>query len=448
MASLHKQNGNRPGYKLRFRDSTNRQRVLWLGDVSKRNADTVARHVSELERATKAGVAPDIGTAKWANELTGRIRERLAAWGFVGSERKHATGDATRLVGAFFDAYIATRADLKPDTRYKVKQSADLFTKYVGANRLLADVTASDIDAWRTWLLTAAKVPTGEDKPVEGLAISTANKIVKRVKHLFAQAVRAKLLSESPASDQKVGPEVNRARDFYIDRATATKVLEQCDTEWALIFGLCRFAGFRCPTEVLGLTWADVDWGTGRLRINSVKTGLRYCPIFPELRKLLDAAYDLAPDGSIHCIGRYRGNETNLRSQLHRILGRAGIVPWPKAFVNLRASCRTDLQERFPDHVINTWLGHSGKVAERHYLQTTDTHWLKAIEEPTPSVINGGNAGGNIGANPGEHRKTRNAKIPENSTPCGDGFSGISRLAPPGGLEPPTHGLTVRCSAD
>ena len=40
MASLHKQGGNRPGYKLRFRDTDNRQRVLWLGDVSKRNAET------------------------------------------------------------------------------------------------------------------------------------------------------------------------------------------------------------------------------------------------------------------------------------------------------------------------------------------------------------------------------------------------------------------------
>jgi integrase len=448
MASLHKQGGNRPGYKLRFRDTDNRQRVLWLGDVSKRNAETVARHVSELERATKAGVAPDVGTTKWASELTGRIRERLAVYGFVGSERKNLSGNATRMVGPFFHAYIATRTDWKSDTKYKVQQSADLFINYVGPNRLLVDVTASDVDAWRTWLLTSGKTLVGDDKEEKGLAVSTVNKIVKRVKQLFAQAVRARLLTESPASDQRVGLEVNRARDFYIDRATATNVLSECDTEWALIFGLCRYAGFRCPTEVLGLTWSDVDLATGRLRVDSVKTGLRFCPIFPELRPLLEEARYLAPDGATHCIRRYRGNETNLRSQLHRILGRAGVVPWPKAFVNLRASCRTDLQERFPDHVINTWLGHSAKVAERHYLQTTENHWQRAIGEESPSVINGGNAGGNIGANQTESSETTNAKIPGKSTPKGAGFSGILVLAPPGGLEPPTRGLTVRCSAD
>ena len=29
--------------------------------------------------------------------------------------------------------------------------------------------------------------------------------------------------------------------------------LQLSGTEWALSFGLCRYAGFRCPTEVVGL---------------------------------------------------------------------------------------------------------------------------------------------------------------------------------------------------
>ena len=39
---------------------------------------------------------------------------------------------------------------------------------------------------------------------------------------------------------------------------------------------------------------------------------------------------------------------------------------------------RTELQERFPDNVVNRWMGHSGKVAEKHYLQVTDEHWSTA----------------------------------------------------------------------
>ncbi len=175
----------------------------------------------------------------------------------------------------------------------------------------LADVTASDIDAWRLWLVTDAIAAT-KSQPARGMATSSANKHAQRVKKLIAQAVRAKLIPESPSADQRIGPEVNRTRDHYIDRATAKKVLDACDVEWALIFGLCRFSGFRCPTEVLGLTWADIDWAAGRIRIDSVKTGLRYCPIFPELRPLLEAAFDAAPPNTLHCIRGYRGNETNL----------------------------------------------------------------------------------------------------------------------------------------
>lgn len=435
MASLHKQSGSRPGYKLRFRDGSGRQRVLWLGNVSKRNADNVARHVSELVRANHAGVAPDVDSAKWANELTGRLRERLAVWGLVAAERRQVTGDAVRLVGPYFDAYIASRTDLKPTTRYKYDQASKYFTKYVGKNRLLADVTPADIDAWRLWLTTEALAPATDDTPARGLAVATANKHAKRVKKLFSQAVRAKLLVDNPAADQRIGPEVNRERDYFIDRQAAEKILAECDVEWALIFGLCRYAGFRCPTEVLALTWADVDWSANRLRINSVKTGLRYCPIFPELRPLLDAAYHVAPDKAVHCVRRYRGAETNLRTQLHRILARVGIVPWPKTFVNLRASCRTELQERFPDHVINQWLGHSSRVAERHYLQTTDAHWERAITEQTSPGVTRGNAGGNISANSLESDATTNKKIPKKVAPDGAKSLGISYVMPPVGAE-------------
>ena len=435
MASLHKQGGNRPGYKLRFRDTDNRQRVLWLGDVSKRNAETTLLHVSELERAHKGGVSPEPGTSKWANELTGRIRERLAVYGFVGAERKHIGGDASRLVKPFFDSYISTRTDLKPATRYKYEESARYFIRFVGANRLLGDVTPADIDAWRLWLVTSA-IPAKGEKPARGLATSTANKHAKRVKKLLAQAVRAKLLSESPAADQRIGPEVNRDRDHYIDHATTTKVLDACDTEWAVIFGLCRFAGLRCPTEVLNLKWSDVDLVEGRLRIDSVKTGLRFCPVFPELRPLLEAAKYIAPDNTVYVVRRYRGNAVNLRTQLVRILGRVGVVPWEKLFVNLRASARTDLQEIYPSHVCDAWLGHSTRIAERHYLQTTEAHWTRATSEGIGLGGNaGGNAGGNIPANHKEYQAPQNDKIPPNECPEGHIFVGISNSVPPQGPE-------------
>jgi integrase len=451
MASLHKQTGNRPGYKLRFRDAQGRQRVLWLGHISKKNADLVCRHVANLAEAVGNGLAAEVDSLKWANQQTGRLRQRLAEWGYVGPERRNTTAAESRLCKSFFDAYIQSRSDWDQKTRINYQQAANCFIKRFGKNRLLCDVTPADIDAWRLWMRRCGRSEATTAKPALGYAESTTNKHAKRIKKLFAQAVRAKLISESPAADQKIGGEVNRARDHYVDAACVSQILTQCDkdmqTEWALIFGLCRFAGFRCPTEVLGLTWSDVNWAENRLRIDSVKTGLRYCPIFPELKPLLEAAFEQAPDGSTYCIRRYRGNGVNLRTQFLRLLDRAGVKPWQKLFVNLRSSCRTDLQERFPDHVVNSWLGHSSRVAERHYLQITEAHWERATTEPTlsPKALDssskavGGNAGGNICEHPQESTPILEAKNPENLSADAPKFPGILIEIPPTGIEPVTR---------
>jgi len=209
---------------------------------------------------------------------------------------------------------------------------------------------------------------------------------------MFAAAVNDKLMATSPFAASKGGDESNVLRQRFIDRATVDKVLAACpDSDWRVSFVLARYAGLRCPSEVLGLKWTDVDWDAGRLRIDSSKTGLRFCPMFPEIRAVLTETFDCASDGAVYCVAKYRAND-NLRTQFGRILERASVVPWPKLFVNLRSTRRTELQESFPDHVVNKWLGHSGKVAEKHYLQVTDEHWRKAN--------NLGSTCGSISSNP------------------------------------------------
>jgi hypothetical protein len=199
---------------------------------------------------------------------------------------------------------------------------------------------------------------------------------------------------------------------------------------------------------VLALRWSDVDWKADRLRIESSKTGLRFCPMFPEIRKAIDQAQYVAPDGAVWCITRYWGGLANLRTQFGRILERAGVVPWPKPFVNLRSTRRTELQEMFPDHVVNSWLGHSGAVAAKHYLQVTDEHWSRAAEpvpplSPSKGQIYGKNVnsrspiGSPIAADPGPSSESADIKKPRENP----GFDG-SRWLPdsnemtPTGIEP------------
>jgi len=206
---------------------------------------------------------------------------------------------------------------------------------------------------------------------------------------MFKRAGKWKLIAENPFADVIAGSQSNKARMFFVTREMADKILDTCpDTQWKLLFALSRFGGLRCPSEHLALKWADVDWEHGRLRVPSCKTehieggDCRFIPLFPELRELLMKAFDEAEPGTEHIITRCRDARQNLRTQLERIIKRAGLKSWPKLFHNLRATRQTELAEKYPIHVVCAWLGNSRAVAQEHYLQVTDAHFTQASAEP------------------------------------------------------------------
>jgi len=83
-----------------------------------------------------------------------------------------------------------------------------------------------------------------------------------------------------------------------------------------------------------------------------------------------------------YVITRYRDRNCNLRTQLERIIKRAGLTPWPKLFQNLRSTRETELAETWPVHVVCSWIGNSQAVAQKHYLQITNDHFAIAATEP------------------------------------------------------------------
>jgi integrase len=425
MASVRRETkAGRDGWRIRFYVA-DRLRELYVAGGTKaaeKRANTIANHLDELAGAKKKNMPPARESVAWANGADGKLRENLVAWGLAEPINPRLMTDEGRLLGAFLDAYIESRTDAKPNTIANYKQVRRLLCEYFGEQCLINSITPSAGDKWRRWM--------AKDKH---LAASTISKHTKRAKTMMADAVRDRLLAESPFAHLKGGSETNPERQRFIDRDMVDRVMEWCpDADWRCIFALARFGGLRCPSEVLGLKWTDIDWDAGRLRIESPKTGLRFCPLFPELRAVLSEAWGLAPKGAVHVVGRYR-NGQNLGTQFGRIIERAGLVPWPKLFVNCRASRRTELQEQFPSHVINQWLGQSTAVAERHYLQVTDAHWKAAIESRPhvrPHIANGSES----------LTKHRDVKKPlENMAIDASQGLGMAPLIPPQGLEPWTR---------
>ncbi len=163
----------------------------------------------------------------------------------------------------------------------------------------------------------------------------------------------------------------------------------------------------------------------------------RMLPIFPELMPELLAVFQLADAGAEYVITRYREKHQNLRTQFHRIIKRAGLVPWAKPFHNLRSTRQTELAEKFPIHVVCAWLGNSRAVAQDHYLQVTDSHFAAAAKEPTKKVAQNpaqqAAESARIDSQATIHQKQNRPVLPSDSTACDSLQVGI---VTPTGFEP------------
>ena len=427
MATIGKDTNGRK--RILFVSSDGTRKTIRLGKMDLRQADRIRVKVESLISSNITGVMND-ETSRWVRGLDDAIHDRLARVGLVKARQwTHATLEG--LLDAFFDTI-----DVKPGTRTTYEQTRRSLEEHFGADRPLRAITPLEASSWRQTLCD------------EGLADATISKRVKTARQIFRQGIRWEMLLSNPFEDLKAGSQANRSRLHFVTREDAMKVIDACpDAEWRLIFTLSRYAGLRCPSEHLRLRWQDVDWDAGKLNVWSPKTEghdggeCRIIPIFPELKPILMEVFEQAADGAEWVIARYRDTNANLRTQLNRIIARAGLEPWPRLFHNLRSSRQTELAETFPIHVVCAWLGNSRAIATDHYLQITDDHFARAIKEPSHSAAQ--NPAQHSAESGGIEQKPDSAKCAETgsntclTTQC---TSAPTVEMTPGGFEPPFSG--------
>ena len=368
MASIIREPNGRK--TIQFVATDGKRPKIRLGKVSLKQAESVKVHIEQLVGALITGHAVADETARWVAQVDQRLADKLNRVGLVPKQ-------AVATVGAFIDAYILDRDDVKPSTTRHYYQARRDLVAFFGSDRSLRDVTAGDAESFRRQLLRS------------GLGENTVRRRCGRAKQFFSAAVRQRLIPDNPFSDVKSAVRANRDRFHFVTTEDAEKVLAACPcAQWRLLFALGRYGGLRCPSEHLSLRWGDVDWEHDRMTVRSPKTEhhvggeSRVIPLFPELRPYLEECFDLAAPGTEYVITRYRDTNANLRTQLLRIIQRAGLQAWPKLFQNLRSTRETELAERFPMHVVCQWIGNSQPIAAKHYLQVTDDHFSKAVRNP------------------------------------------------------------------
>lgn len=325
-------------------------------------------------------------------------------------------------MAGFLTEYVSRRVDVKPATKEVWKQIENNLKECFGAKR---DLKTIDEPAAEDFKLFLQK---------KKLSSTTIAKRLQFARQFFKAAVKRKLIPSNPFADVagKAVPKADRQR--FVTRAETARLLEACpNVDWRVIVGLSRFGGLRCPSEVLSLEWQGIDWEHGRMRVYSPKTehhegkAHRDVPLFPELRAILEEAWDLAPDGAVYVVGNdvYRKaantaigwRSCNLRTQFGRILKKAGLKAWPRLFHAMRASRETELAAEYPVHVVTAWLGNTPRIAMKHYLMTTESDFQKAAgcaaQNPAQSDDDSGTKSGTATI-----RKVSQANARNEISPC------------------------------
>ena len=380
----------------------------------------------------------DAETARWIADLPDDIHAKLGAVGLV-------VGRAARMslkLGDFLSHNCEGRSDVKEGTQLVYERTRNHLIRFFGADKLLSEITLGDADQFRLYLL---KLPG--KLPGSMMSENTIRRTSGLCRQFFNAALRHKMIEENPFGDLPVAVKGNKAREYFVTREEAERVLEACpDGQWRLLFALARYGGLRNPSETLELRWSDVDWDRSRMTVHSCKTEhheggeFRLVPIFPELLPYIRDAYERAESATEYVITRYRKSGLNLRTQLLKIIRRAGLKSWPKLWQNLRATRQTELENDFPTHVVCSWLGNSPRVAKKHYLQVTDEHFQKAAQNPAQYPAANGS------------KRQQNERSEEKKSaflPSKPAFCGVGRVARMGGtgLEPVTSCVSSRRSS-
>ncbi len=365
--------------RIQFAGIDGARKTIRLGKVSKKNADAVRVRVEQLLEAATLETPMPSDLAKWVSSQSDKLADKLARAGLIPSRK--AKGTTT--LGPFLTDYITNRTDVKPASKLIWGHARRNLVSFFGETCDVRTITPGDADKFKLWLLE------------QELASTTVSKRLQITRQFFRAMLRRRLLDENPFEDVKSTAAGIADRQRFVTREEITRVIEACpDHHWRTIVTLSRYGGLRCPSEVLSLRWQDVNWGAKRIVVHAPKTehhpdkATRTIPLFPELKSALEEAWELAPDGAEYVVDpKYRKAamgpggwaNANLRTTLLKIIDRAGLQTWPRLFHNLRTSRETELAELYPVHVVAGWLGHTPRIAIKHYLMTTAEHFEDAV---------------------------------------------------------------------
>lgn len=320
-----------------------------MGLTKRKDGWYVEFHVlddGKLLHLTKSG--PGAKLKRWKTgtnnkSLAGKQEAILKADLMMG-KIKSGENEQTKTFQCLASGYLAL-ADIKRQASYTWKETTikNRFVPVFGP-KVLNNITTTQIEAYRdTRRLDAGLQGTS-------LKVSSLNRDLALLKHMFSYAVREGWIEKNPVSRIKLEKE-NNARDRVLDPEEFTKLQTHSAAHLQGVNLMAYQTGMRLG-EILHLTWDRVDTKANLIRLKAEDTKTnegRVIPLTPELTTLLKDLYKVRYLNEEH-VFLVKGHSVNsIKTAFNAACRRAGIQGFH--FHDFRHTAVTNMRRAGIDHL-------------------------------------------------------------------------------------------------
>jgi len=334
-------------WRIELSNGEERATVISLGKMPKKSAELCLSMVEQIAAANAAGQSYSVEVATWTQSIGDELHAKLVNADLLRQRQR-------RTLGTFIADYVMERTDWKKGSAAVFRASQKQMLGFFGEDTPLEKVSAENAVAFRLYLQ-------------KRYSEATISKIIKHSRQIFTIAWQRKLITDNPFETVKAGSQRNPERLYFVSAEESQALIDACNSpKQRLIIALARWGGLRCPSELAGLKWSEVNWERNRFIVHSPKTeghgkAQRTVPIFEELYPFFREAWESAPEGVDRVFSEITAKKS-LGSFIDKTATRAGLVLWEKPFQNMRSTRATELIEIYPAHVVNAWMGHTEAV--------------------------------------------------------------------------------------
>lgn len=370
MASL---STSKDGLRLIMVVIGNTRPKIRLGRIPKKQAETILRRVEHLASCKQSGNSPDNDVAAWLGSLPDgdALLERLVTIGLVAARAKKEEANSKHNLKELIEKFTKLKTPSLADRSVvKLDQSLGKLTEKFGDAKEVESFTVADASAFESWVFEC------------GGSLAYARTLNRYAKQLFDYACDLTWIEVNPCRKLKTTAVAASVR-HYVTPEDAKALIDACPTiGWKVIVGLGRYAGLRVPSELFNLNWSDIDFKKKSIRIAEGKTKERVCPIIAEFLPILLEAKRIAEGDAV-----VETSYSNVRRKIPKIVEKAGLEMWEDSFQTLRRSFETHMVDLgCPAHAVSSWVGHSVKVSEDHYLMVSSDAFGKATKNAKKAI--------------------------------------------------------------